>query len=421
MKNIIYFILVALLVFMSCKKDASNPVNTDTIPLPPILSTPKDTLSEVVFPIVLTWSESSGAKSYTLQVSTSRSFSSFVFNKNDIVTTAQQISSLDYISVYYWRVSASNVSGTSDWSKVWSFTTTGEAAFVPQLSLPEDGAVDQKLSPILTWGQVSNASNYNLQISTNPSFTSFAFDDDSLITTTKQVKDLSGLTKYFWRVAATNNFGTKGWSKTWSFTTTAFSCGNSTVDYSGKTYNTVQVGTQCWLKENLDVGVFVTSTYTGSIHSNLSNNGIIEKYCHDNDEANCAIYGGLYDWNEAMQYVNTEKAKGICPTGWHIPTRTEFLTLKAAVSNNGNKLKREDQGKGSGIGTNTSGFSALLADIRNNTGDFFTIGDRAKFWISIEEDATYADHMSLYNTDSDINIIGTNKSYGFSIRCVKDE
>src|ERR1035437_10384230 len=81
--------------------------------------------------------------------------------------------------------------------------------------------------------------------------------------------------------------------------------GVPTVDYGGKTYHTVQIGSQCWLKENLDING-IDST---------RNNDTIEKFCYNNDPANCATYGGLYQWNEAMQSVTTDKTKGICPTG----------------------------------------------------------------------------------------------------------
>src|ERR1035437_1786144 len=68
------------------------------------------------------------------------------------------------------------------------------------------------------------------------------------------------------------------------------------VAYSGKIYSTIQIGTQCWLKENLDVGNMIHGIDTAK------NNGIIEKYCYNDDPANCTTYGGLYQWNEAMQY-----------------------------------------------------------------------------------------------------------------------
>jgi uncharacterized protein (TIGR02145 family) len=140
--------------------------------------------------------------------------------------------------------------------------------------------------------------------------------------------------------------------------------GIPTVDYAGKTYNTVAIGDQCWLKENLDVGNMIDSL------QNQSDNSTIEKYCYRNNPANCTTYGGLYQWAEAVQYKNgatnttspspafTGNIQGICPTGWHIPTYAEFQTLATTVNNDGNTLKAIGQ---DGTSTNTSGFSALFA------------------------------------------------------------
>src|SRR4030042_6749113 len=97
----------------------------------------------------------------------------------------------------------------------------------------------------------------------------------------------------------------------------------STITYEGKTYHIIQIGNQFCLKENLDVGTMIQG------NQDASNNGTIEKYCYDNDPANCTIHGGLYQWNEAMQYNSIEGGQGICPDGWHIPTFAEFQTLES--------------------------------------------------------------------------------------------
>src|SRR5664280_597345 len=149
------------------------------------------------------------------------------------------------------------------------------------------------------------------------------------------------------------------------------------------------IGNQCWLKENLDIGVMIDSL------QNQTNNVTIEKYCYNNNPANCTTYGGLYQWNEAMQYVTTEKAKGICPTGWHIPKNAEYQTLATTVSNNSNTLKAVGQGTGNGAGTNTSGFSALLAPDRELGGDFGGLGFSTSFWSSTEYNATNAYYRHL--------------------------
>ncbi len=196
--------------------------------------------------------------------------------------------------------------------------------------------------------------------------------------------------------------------------TSGFLCGTSTVEYAGKTYNTVQIGTQCWLKENLDVGTMITGT------TEQTNNSTIEKYCYNNNTANCTTYGGLYQWNEAMQYSTTPGTQGICPTGWHIPTYAELQTLGTTVANDGNALKAVGQGTGGGAGTNTSGFSALLSGFRNLIGSFANVGSYTYYWSSTEYNAAFAYYLYLYYNDSNIYFSNNNKEYGFSVRCIKD-
>lgn len=187
-----------------------------------------------------------------------------------------------------------------------------------------------------------------------------------------------------------------------------------TVTYSGKTYNTINIGSQCWLKENLNIGTKINGS------NNQTNNGTIEKFCFNDNEAYCDTFGGFYQWNEAMQYSTTAGARGICPAGWHIPTLAEFETLKSATSNNGNSLKAIGQGSGSGAGTNTSGFSALLAGYRDLNGYFCNLGYGAYFWSSTENDATYARNLTLDYNVSVIYFDYYGKHYGFSVRCIKD-
>jgi len=185
--------------------------------------------------------------------------------------------------------------------------------------------------------------------------------------------------------------------------------GIPTVTYAGKTYNTVLIGSQCWLKENLDVGTMIQGS------QNATNNGVIEKYCYNNNPNNCNIYGGLYQWNEAMQYSTTPGVQGICPPGWHIPTLAEFQTLRTTVNNNGNALKAVGQG----TGTNESGFSALLAGYRDGDG-IFGLGIYAIFWSSTESNASNAYFLTLDSNGSNVYLDYGNKGYGFSVRCLKD-
>jgi uncharacterized protein (TIGR02145 family) len=202
--------------------------------------------------------------------------------------------------------------------------------------------------------------------------------------------------------------------------------GTETVLYSGKTYNTIQIGSQCWLKENLDVGTRINGTVE------QTNNSVIEKYCYNDSPDSCSKYGGLYEWAEAVQYQNgatntnytglAGNVQGICPSGWHIPTYAELQTLSTTVGGDGNSLKEVGQGTGSGAGTNTSGFSALLAGYRgcDVLRSFGGLGYGIYFRSSPENDGGYAYFVNLNFIDSNILSNISYKEYGYSVRCAKD-
>ena len=207
-----------------------------------------------------------------------------------------------------------------------------------------------------------------------------------------------------------------------------FQCGVNTIKYSNQIYHTVQIGSQCWLKENLNVGTRIN----GAIDQ--ADNGIIEKYCYNDDPANCNTLGGLYEWAETVQYQNgatnnsypnpaySGNIKGICPNGWHIPTNAEFVTLNSTVNGDGDALKEVGQGTGAGAGTNTSGFSALLAGFLTYSKSYQALGETTAFWRleGFELDPNYADQYFLFLSNNNFTL-GTNfKKYAFSMRCLKD-
>ncbi len=193
--------------------------------------------------------------------------------------------------------------------------------------------------------------------------------------------------------------------------------------YSSQTYDVVMIGEQCWMAENLNVGQFATSTDTGSTHSDVSDNSIIEKYCYNNDTANCDTDGGLYDWNEAMGYTTTAGAQGICPSGWHIPTDAEWYTLENGLATESCSDTRTDWGcspAGSKLKENGgSGFEALLAGDRYTYGNFYNRGSFAYFWSS-SESGSNAWRRNLDSGGSTVFRNTGSKSYGFSLRCLKD-
>ena len=197
-------------------------------------------------------------------------------------------------------------------------------------------------------------------------------------------------------------------------------CGQPFTDArDGKTYNTVMIGSQCWMAQNLNTGLKINGT------SNQTNNGIIEKYCYGNLESNCDIYGGLYQWDEAMLYSTTPGVQGICPAGWHFPTFEEWSTLTTFLGGRtvaGGKMKSMFLWSPPNAGaTNSSGFTALPGGRRNSDGGtFINLTNVAWFWASSDApwQAAIYQVLSCSNAQVDGDLI--NKMGGLSERCVKD-
>ncbi len=205
-----------------------------------------------------------------------------------------------------------------------------------------------------------------------------------------------------------------------------FTCGDPLTDTrDGQTYSTVQIGDQCWMAENLNIGEYVESIISGVGHSDVSNNGIIEKYCHDNNTANCDEYGGLYDWNEMMQYTTTQGVQGICLYGWHIPIDDEWTMLADFLGGEsvaGGKMKETGTAHWNPpntAATNESGFTALPGDHRSNHGSFGSLSENGNWWSSTQS-TSYAWRWWMHFEHGNIFRNNGYKTSGFSVRCVKD-
>ncbi|HPB26320.1 MAG TPA: fibrobacter succinogenes major paralogous domain-containing protein [Bacteroidales bacterium] len=207
-----------------------------------------------------------------------------------------------------------------------------------------------------------------------------------------------------------------------------FKCGISTVkDYEGNVYNTVKIGNQCWLKENLrstkyNDGATIPNVTDGTTWANLTT----PAYCwYDNNYATYgSVYGALYNWYT----VDTEK---LCPIGWHVPSIDEWEQLTDYLGGDsvaGGKLK--ETGNTHWISPNTgatneSGFTALPGGYRySNSGIFLYLGEVCAFWSTFYFNDgswwfTYSFHMT--NThEYTIDIYFHERTVGQSVRCVKD-
>jgi len=199
-------------------------------------------------------------------------------------------------------------------------------------------------------------------------------------------------------------------------------CGDLLIDIrDGKAYATVQIGDQCWMAENLNIGTMINVT------QEMEDNGIIEKYCYENDEANCDIYGGLYQWDEMMGYSISPGAKGICPDGWYLPTDAEWTNLTTYLEGEdvaGGKLKEAGTGHwlnpNTGA-TNSSGFTALPGGGRSLDGEFLYKNQQGTWWTSSQHNDVNAWKRSLSYMNIYVYRFNNNKSHGFSVRCIKND
>jgi uncharacterized protein (TIGR02145 family) len=210
-------------------------------------------------------------------------------------------------------------------------------------------------------------------------------------------------------------------------------CGDQITDIDGNVYNTVLIGTQCWMKENLKT----TKDADGNA---------ITRYCYDNDPSNCAIYGGLYTWTTAMNGAASSDnvpsgVQGICPDGWHLPGDLEWTKLTYYVrSQSGFKCYDEYTsyiGKSLAAQTNwqtstntcavgnnltvnnATGFSGLPGGARDIYG-FYYVGMRCYWWTSTEYDYDFA-HSSMLDFDyPDVGQFMDEKVFGLSVRCLRD-
>jgi uncharacterized protein (TIGR02145 family) len=153
---------------------------------------------------------------------------------------------------------------------------------------------------------------------------------------------------------------------------------------------------------------------------------VVEKFCYDNNPDNCLIYGGLYEWNEMMQYTTIPGIQGICPVGWHLPDLPELQSLQnflGGVSVAGGKLKETGTNhwaEPNSSATNTSGFTALGAGYRSFTGSFNFLQSVSNIWSSAQAGGTLARYMVLSANQANAPMTYDYRNFGFSVRCIKN-
>jgi len=251
---------------------------------------------------------------------------------------------------------------------------------------------------------------------------------------TSYITGLTAGTTYYVRAYATNSAGTGYGDPPVSFTT--LTCGETgtVTDVEGYVYQTVKIGDQWWMAENLRVRKYsnndpIPNITDGGIWFGLTTGAYCE---YNNDNANVATYGRLYNW------FALDDSRNIAPEGWHVPTDDEWKQLEMYLgmsqsdadaigfrgTDEGGKLKEAGTTNWDSPNTGATNqycFTALPGGNRNDGGDFGSMLYDGYFWSSTESSSGYALWRGLNYSNSGISRTSNSEQFGFSVRCVKDE
>jgi len=206
------------------------------------------------------------------------------------------------------------------------------------------------------------------------------------------------------------------------------------TDIDGNTYNTVGIGSQLWMAENLKTTRYADGTPIPLVNTNTDWDALTstsKAYCWYNDNiSNKDTYGAMYTWAAAMNGAasSTDKpsgVQGVCPTDWHLPSDAEWVQLETYLGGSsiaGDKMKETGTTHWSSPsgGTNESGFTALPGGFRNHGGEFNNMFCCGYWWNSVENSSTKAYSKLLINLEAIVYVNSLFKEFGISVRCVKD-
>jgi len=182
----------------------------------PALSQPEDKAKDVPTNVSFEWMKAEGASAYDLQYSTDRKFSGEAVTVESIEKLSYSVTKLQQNTSYYWRVRARDSNGPGDWSSDWQFKTGSSSLAAPNLHSPEYGAKGVSTSPTLSWGTVSGATSYNVQVILKNKVVS---EITGLLVTSLNLNGLLRNETYSWKVQAKTADDSSLWSAEWKFTT----------------------------------------------------------------------------------------------------------------------------------------------------------------------------------------------------------
>lgn len=296
-----------------------------------------------------------------------------------------------------------------EWASGQLFSTTSGATttymqIIPSAPTPADGACDSS-SNVFSYNQTENGSSYNLSFCLGGR-TGILLSGDKCATPGGIINEVCD------------------------------PCGGlSSVVYGTSTYPLVGINKQCWFAKNLDFGTVISNV----ANQGDADGGDFERYCYNNDSANCDIYGGLYQWHTAMALTQTcdstdcsaqieEVHQGICPLGWHVPDESEWQVLENYLKDEAETCDpdRSWAGDCSPAGTalksgGSSNWNGLLTGWANHMGGWEYNGSRGIFLsVSPLPSANGSWARALSSADGLLWRWGIYRWSGISLRCIKN-
>jgi uncharacterized protein (TIGR02145 family) len=416
--NPVIFITILLFFVTDCKKDEPATV--------PILST--STISEITTTTATSggYLSSDGGAIITSrgvcwsEIDNPTTSDSKTSDGDGIGQYVSNIIGLTAATTYHVRAYATNSVGTA-YGADNSFTTLGESPSSITLPATELSLHSATLNGAINPNSLSTTVSFEYGTTTSYGQEVIAIQSpetgSDMVNVSAYLTGLTFGTTYHFRVKAVNTSGTV-YGGDMVLTTLVF---NIVTDIDGNNYNTITIGNQVWMAENLrstkynDGGTIPIVTGTSSWAA-LST----DAYCwYNNDEATYkSLYGALYNWYA----VNTGK---LCPSGWHVPVEAEWTTLETYLGSNvaGGKLKEvgTTHWTSPNVGaTNETLFTALPGGSRYLDGVFNGFGTGAIFWLASAFNAPGQSYIYIYNNLTIVGHSSDNQRLGMSIRCLKD-